>query len=187
MRVGAGSCVLSSIMAGLSHVLLNGSKSHPATVSGWIRWHRAATGLADRSSRRHHGPDRLSAPTERRIIALRFNRRWGPRRIGYHLHLPRSTVGRVLARYRMLKLECIDQVTGPPVPRPGPCRDEADCPGQLVHVDVKMLGRIPGGGRWRAHGRGSVQDRKVHSSRGKAARAGQSSSRRYRYLHHGRG
>src|SRR5699024_3875090 len=52
------------------------------------------------------------------------------------------------------------------------------------HVDVKKLGRIPDGGGWRAHGRGSVQDLKVQSSRGKAARAGQAPSRGYRYLHH---
>jgi hypothetical protein len=32
--------------------------------------------------------------TERRIIALRFTRRWGPHRIGYHLHLPQSTVSK---------------------------------------------------------------------------------------------
>lgn len=156
----------------------------PATVSRWVSRHRAGTGLADRSSRRHHSPNRLSARTERRIIALRFNRRWGPHRIGYHLRVPRSTVGQVLARYRMPNLECIDQATGLPVRRPAPCRYEAEQPGQLVHVDVKKLGRIPNGGGWRAHGRGSGQDRKVQSSRGKAARAGQPSSRGYRYLHH---
>ena len=156
----------------------------PATVSRWVRRHRAGDGLADRSSRPHHSPNRLSTRTERRIIGLRFNRRWGPHRIGYHLHVPRSTVGRVLARYRMPRLACIDQATGLPVRRPAPCRYEAARPGELVHVDVKKLGRIPDGGGWRAHGRGSVQDLKVQSSRGKAARAGQAPSRGYRYLHH---
>lgn len=135
----------------------------PATVSRWVSRHRAGTGLADRSSRPHHSPNRLSARTERRIIALRFNPRWGPHRIGYHLRVPRSTVGQVLARYRMPNLECIDQATGLPVRRPAPCRYEAEQPGQLVHVDVKKLGRIPNGGGWRAHGRGSGQDRKVQS------------------------
>jgi transposase InsO family protein len=32
-------------------------------------------------------------------------------------------------------------------------RYERDRPGELVHVDVKKLGRIPDGGGWRAHGR----------------------------------
>ncbi len=40
---------------------------------------------------------------ERRIIALRVTRRWGPHRIGYHLRIPRSTVGRVLGRYAMMR------------------------------------------------------------------------------------
>ena len=34
-------------------------------------------------------------------------------------------------------------------------RDERACPGELIHVDVKRLGRIPEGGGWRAHGRGA--------------------------------
>lgn len=40
----------------------------PATVSRWVSRHRAGTGLADRWSRPHHSPNRLSARTERRII-----------------------------------------------------------------------------------------------------------------------
>ena len=38
-------------------------------------------------------------------------------------------------------------------------------------MDVKKLGRIPDGGGWRAHGRGSVQDLRAQSARTKAARA----------------
>ncbi|WP_420733847.1 IS481 family transposase [Brevibacterium luteolum] len=156
----------------------------PATVSRWVRRHRSGAGLQDRSSRPHRSPHRLAQRTERRIIAMRFTKRWGPHRIGYHLGIPRSTVGRVLARYRMPKLECIDQATGLPVRRPQPHRYEVDAPGQLVHVDVKKLGRIPDGGGWRAHGRGSVQDLRAQSARTKAARAKASPSRGYRYLHH---
>ena len=33
---------------------------------------------------------------------------------------------------------------------------ERDRPGELVHVDVKKIGKIPDGGGWRAHGRGSA-------------------------------
>ena len=156
----------------------------PATVSRWVRRHRTGEGLQDRSSRPHRCPNRLPARTERRIIALRFNRRWGPHRIGYHLRIPRSTVGRVLARYTMPKLDCIDQATGLPVRKPAPTRYEVDRPGQLVHVDTKKLGRIPDGGGWRVHGRGSAQDLRAESARGKAARAGAAPSRGYRYLHH---
>ena len=117
-------------------------------------------------------------------MALRFTRRWGPHRIAYHLRLHRSTVGRVLARYRMPLLTDVDQSTGLPVRKPKPVRYEVSKPGQLVHVDIKKQGRIPDGGGWQAHGRGSAQDLKAHSGRNRAQRAGAAGSRGYRYLHH---
>ena len=48
-------------------------------------------------------------------------------------------------------------------------------PGHMVHLDVKKVGRIPDGGGWRVHGRGSDQAKAV--DRAKGARAG------YVYLH----
>ena len=119
----------------------------PATASRWARRYRSGEPLTDRSSRPHRSPSRLSCRTERRIIALRFMRHWGPHRIGYHLRLPRSTVGRVLARYRMPLLVHLDQATGLPV------RYEMAKPGELVHIDIKKLGRIPDGGGHRRLGR----------------------------------
>lgn len=121
---------------------------------------------------------------ERRILGLRFTRRWGPHRIVYHLGLHRSTVGRVLARYRMPLLAHLDQATGLPVRKSKPMRYEAEAPRQLVHVDIRKQGRIPDGGRWRVHGRGSIQDRKVDARRNRAGRAGAAASHGYRYLHH---
>ena len=129
-------------------------------------------------------PGRLPVRTERRIIALRFTRRWGPHRIAFHLQLHRSTVGRVLARYRMPLLGNVDQSTGLPVRKPKPVRYELAKPGQLVHVDIKKQGRIPDGGGWRVHGRGSAQARNAASTRDRAVRAGAAGSRGYRYLHH---
>ena len=117
-------------------------------------------------------------------MSLRFTRRWGPHRIAYHLRLHRSTVGRVLARYGMPLLTHLDQATGLPVRKPKPVRYEVKRPGQLVHVDIKKQGRIPEGGGWRAHGRGSAQDKSSHIARGRAARSGAAGSRGYRYLHH---
>ena len=156
----------------------------PATASRWARRYRAGEPLVDRSSRPRRSPQRCTRRLERRIVALRFTRRWGPHRIAYHLHMPRSTVGRVLARYRMPLLTHVDQATGLPVRRPAPQRYEATAAGQLVHVDIKKLGRIPDGGGWRAHGRGSAQDRAAGVVRDRAARAGADPSRGYRYLHH---
>jgi hypothetical protein len=121
---------------------------------------------------------------ERRIVKLRYLHRWGPHRIGYHLGVPRSTVGRVLARYRMPLLAHLDQATGLPVRKPKPVRYERVTPGELVHVDVKKLGRIPDGGGWRAFGRGSAQHKRARVATDRAARAGASPSRGYLFLHH---
>lgn len=156
----------------------------PATASKWARRYRAGESMSDASSRPRRSPARCSRRLERRIIALRFTRHWGPHRIGYHLGVPRSTVGRVLTRYRMPLLSHLDHATGLPVRRPKPVRYEAAAPGELVHVDIKKLGRIPDGGGWRAHGRGSAQDRSSGVARTRAARRGAPASRGYTFLHH---
>ena len=121
---------------------------------------------------------------ERRIVKLRFCRQWGPHQIGYHLGVPRSTVERVLHRYAMPPLAHIDRATGLPVRKTPAVRYQASAPGELVHLDIKKLGRIPDGGGWRAHGRGSAQDRAAGSARDRAARGGAAPSRGYSFLHH---
>jgi transposase InsO family protein len=104
--------------------------------------------MADRSSRPHHSPNRTPTRTERRIIKLRILRRWGPARIAYLLGLHPSTVHRVLTRYRLARLRWLDRSTGRVVRR-----YEHRHPGDLVHIDVKKLGKIPDGGGWRVAGR----------------------------------
>ena len=99
----------------------------------------------------------------------------GPHRIGYHLGIPRSTVGRVLARYRMPKLAHIDRSTGLPVRKSPPVRYELEVPGQLVHVDIKKLGRIPDGGGHRVLGRQTGKRNNDGHGRG---------GRGYAFLHH---
>lgn len=125
------------------------------TVSKWVARYKAegAAGLEDRSSRPRHSPNRTSQRTERRIVALRVSRRWGPHRIAYHLRLPQSTVSKVLSRYQVPLLGHIDLNTGVRVRKPKPVRYEHENPGDLVHVDVKKLGRIPDGGGHRTLGR----------------------------------
>lgn len=144
----------------------------PATASRWARRYRAGEPLTDRSSRPRHSPSRLSRRTERRIVALRFTHHWGPHRIGYHLRIPRSTVGRALARYAMPLLVHVDQATGLPVRVPKPVRYELARPGELVHVDIKKLGRIPDGGGHRVLGRTVGNRNNKKQGRG------------YAYLHH---
>ena len=86
--------------------------------------------------------------TERRIIGVRVTRRWGPARIAYLLRLNVSTVHNVLRRYGVARLRWLDRATGRVVRR----MESARC-GDLVHVDVKKLGKIPAGGGWRMLGR----------------------------------
>jgi transposase InsO family protein len=156
----------------------------PATATKWARRYRLNEPMTDSSSRPRRSPRRCPRRVERRIVKLRFCRRWGPHRISYHLGVPRSTVGRVLERYRMPLLAHLDRATGLPVRKPKPVRYEAAAPGDLVHVDIKKLGRIPDGGGWRAFGRGSEQHRRAHAATDRAARQGASASRGYVFLHH---
>lgn len=78
-----------------------------------------------------------------------------PARIAYHLGMHPSTVHKILTRYRCLRLSWTDPATGAPVraQRRKVRRYEHDAPGDLVHVDIKKLGRIPDGGGWRFLGR----------------------------------
>ncbi|MGW4743174.1 IS481 family transposase, partial [Nocardia xishanensis] len=122
----------------------------PTTAKRWADRYRdlGEAGMADRSSRPHNSPTRTPTRTERRVIKVRVLRRWGPARIAYLLGLHPSTVHRVLTRYRLARLRWLDRPTGRVVRR-----YEHDLPGDMVHVDVKKLGKIPAGGGWRMLGR----------------------------------
>jgi hypothetical protein len=142
--------------------------------------------MSDRSSRPHRSPTQLPARTQRRIVKLRVTRRWGPARIAYHLGLNPSTVHQVLLRYRCPRLKWTDPATGARIKTSArdKHRYEHAAPGDLVHVDIKKLGRIPDGGGWRAFGRDSRQHRSSGAASDRAARAGAPPSRGYVYLHH---
>lgn len=101
----------------------------PSTASKWASRYRQGLPLTDRTSKPLSSPRRTAQRTERRIVAVRFTRRWGPHRIAYHLHVPRSTVGRVLVRYQMPLLTQIDQASGLPVRKPKVVRYEKATPG----------------------------------------------------------
>ncbi|ELS58691.1 putative Transposase [Streptomyces viridochromogenes Tue57] len=92
---------------------------------------------------------------EDRVCRLRRERKLDPARIAPILGLPASTVHRILARRGMSRLSFLDRPTGQIIRR-----YERDRPGELIHVDVKKLGRIPDGGGWRVHGRAACPDRR---------------------------
>jgi transposase InsO family protein len=126
-----------------------------ATAYKWLRRYRleGPAGLADRSSRPHRSPRRLSAAREVEILAARARWRYGPDRLGPLLGLAPATVHRVLRRRGLSRLRDTDRITAAPV------RYVACHPGLLVHQDHKKLGRIPDGGGWRALGRGGATQR----------------------------
>jgi transposase InsO family protein len=124
------------------------------TVSKWLARFRSGgiPALQDRSSR----PKRLRRPTpllrQEEVIALRRKKLTGyeiARRTG----LSRATVSRILRRVHLSRWR--DLVPAPPV-----VRYERAKPGELLHLDIKKLGRIlrpghrvTGSRRVRAHGR----------------------------------
>jgi transposase InsO family protein len=120
------------------------------TGKKWSDRYRAegSAGMVDRSSAPHRQPNRTPAPVVRKIVHLRWKQRLGPVEIGDRLGLPSSTVHAVLVRCRLNRLTHIDRATGDPVRR-----YEHTHPGDLLHVDVKKLGRVPDGGGWRYVGR----------------------------------
>jgi hypothetical protein len=119
--------------------------------------------LADRSSRPRRCPHARTASQVRRVLAAR-RRRQGPHRLAWQLGMARSTVSGVLGRHGRSRLAHTDRPSGAVV------RYQHEHPGELVHLDVKKLGRIPDGGGHRipgradgARGRG-IGDDDVHSA-----------------------
>ena len=120
-----------------------------ATAYKWVQRFReqGQAGLEDRSSRPHRCPHRLSPKVEERVLAIRRHQRWGPHRLSAVVRLPRSTIYAVLVRAGCSRLSDFDRLTGRPI------RYVRDHPGELLHLDIKKLGRIPPGGGHRVLGR----------------------------------
>jgi transposase InsO family protein len=146
--------LIARVQAGrpVAHVAAEMGISRATAYKWWKRWrHEGDAGLFDRSSRPHHSPNRTPRRTERRIEQLRRSKKLGPARIAGIVEMHPSTVHRVLVRQGLHRLRAFDRPTGRVIRRIHTTR-----PGELVHVDVKKLGRIPDGGGWWAHGRGNV-------------------------------
>ena len=121
----------------------------------WRRWREEGpAGLEDRSSRPRSCPHQTPARVERRIVALRRSRRLGPARLAGLVDVPASTVHRVLVRHGVNRLRWMDRPTGRVIRR-----IDTDRCGELVHVDVKKLARIPDGGGHRKLGRATTKGR----------------------------
>ena len=105
-------------------------------VGGW-------EALRDRPPIARSHPARLSSEAERQIVALRRATGWGPKRLAGVLGWPAATIWRVLCRHGISRRAA--------APRPPANRHEYAAPGELVHLDIKQLGRFwqIGNGLWR--------------------------------------
>jgi transposase InsO family protein len=108
----------------------------PRTVKKWVdRFHaEGLAGLQDRSSR----PDRLRQPTPQatidRIEALRRQRMTG-KAIAAETGVSTATVSRVLKRLGLNRLSALE-------PAEPPRRYQRERPGELIHIDIKKLGKF---------------------------------------------
>ena len=107
------------------------------------------------------------------VVAARAQHRRGPDWLGPELGIPARTVSRILARNGVARLAECDPLTGVQIrsSKATAVRYEKERPGELIHVDVKKIGRIPDGGGWRARGR------QIRTAAGRKARIG------YDYVH----
>lgn len=112
-------------------------------------------GLWDRSSRPYRMPTRTSPEVEAMVLAARAEHRRGQDWLGPELGIPPRTVSAILRRHGVSRLSVLDPMTGEVIraSKTTAVRYERDRPGELVHMDVKKIGRIPDGGGWRAWGR----------------------------------
>jgi transposase InsO family protein len=118
------------------------------TAYKWLRRFRdeGSAGLVDRRSAPKRCPHQLSSEVVESIVAARLDTLHGPHRLAYALGRPRSTIYGVLRREGVSRLNFIDRPTRTIV------RYERERPGELLHVDVKKLGRIRLGGGKRIFG-----------------------------------
>ncbi|GAB1511109.1 helix-turn-helix domain-containing protein [Actinophytocola sp. KF-1] len=149
-------------------------------ASKWVNRHRqhGDAGLLDRPSVPHHQPTATPAQVVARIEAMRRDHKWSARRItielaGEGITVSVRTVSRQLAHLGLNQRRFLDP-TGETNRQPR--RVHARWPGHMVHLDVKKVGVIPGGG-WRVHGRGSEQAKQSVRGRKRGVKA------RYTYLH----
>jgi transposase InsO family protein len=141
MRIEAGRPV--------AHVATEMGISRPTAYKWWRRWLEGGVdNLVDRSSRPWSCPHQTAPEIEAQVAELRRTLKLGPARLGPRLGLAPSTVHRVLVRLGLNRLAWMDRPTGEVIRR-----YERTRPGDLVHVDIKKLGRIPDGGGHKVLGR----------------------------------
>jgi transposase len=110
------------------------------TVGKWVGRFRkdGFEGLRDRSSRPHSSPNQTTLAAGADVEALRRKRHTG-KQIALELGLSAATVSRILQRLGLNKISALE-------PREPVRRYERQHPGEMIHLDIKKLGRIVGVG-----------------------------------------
>jgi transposase len=108
----------------------------PKTVAKWVARFKAqgVVGLRDRSSKPLSSPSQTSLATADTIEALRRQRR-AQQHIAGELGISKATVSRILKRRGLSLLSALE----PQQQRP---RYERETPGEIIHIDIKKLGRF---------------------------------------------
>lgn len=138
-------------------------------VKTWIDRFAAEgeNGLVTRSSRPHSMPTRTTGVVEQKVLTARAQYRDGPDVLGPRVGVPARTVSRILRRHGVAYLRDCDSLTGEVIrsSKQNAQRYERERAGELVHMDVKKLGKIPDGGGWRSgvipHGGKSSAQKKI--------------------------
>jgi transposase len=130
--------------------------------------------LLDRSWAPRRHPTATPPEVVGNIETMRRQRKWSASRIAFELNaagvpISRRTVSGQLVKLGLNRRRFIDPDGQS---NRGPRRILARRPGHMIHVDVKKVGRIPEGGGWRAHGRGSAQAKALARSRAAGVRVG---------------
>lgn len=130
----------------LAHVAAEAGIARQTLGRWYARWRvEGEDGLEDRSSHPESSPNQTDPEVEARVCALRRWHKVGPVQLvgklaAEGIALPASTIYRVLVRHGLSRLRDLD-TTGEDLREPTH-RYEWDHPGDLVHLDVKKLGRI---------------------------------------------
>jgi transposase InsO family protein len=108
----------------------------PKTVAKWVRRFRAegVEGLRDRSSRPHSSPSQTPPATCAAVEALRRQRHTG-KQIATEVKVSSATVSRILRRLGLNRIRDLE-------PAEPERRYERESPGEIIHIDIKKLGRF---------------------------------------------
>jgi hypothetical protein len=111
-------------------------RSSAKTAAKWVRRYQreGRSGLRDRSSRPQHSPRRCHSDLVVRVEAFR-RQRWTGIRIALATGLSRATVSRILRRLHLSRMRDLE-------PPPPVIRYEHPLPGDLLHLDIKKIGRF---------------------------------------------